>query len=542
MKIASNTPSSFYSRALHDFVQLGEVFDGVSVILLMLEKNWGSNSIKNIEALSHWLSLYPKEIPCYIIGCESTIPDFDLERYQHKERDAAIRTLCDEVLKRSVSIGVRGEITQKYLTKMLGYDESRIDMIYDSSAKDNFERLDNFLKKNGLPIDLAKNILSFQKQPNVIYEKAIASKESITIAKPYVVLKGDVARLCADVEIDDSIKTVWCEASNIYRDFFLVERADAFLCVVLPLAMRIGKDIICEAPITTQFLHNINEILIPHLCNHDSRLHKVSIVAECDGSTLVCGDAVATGLSCGVDSFYTVSLYKNSQYDSMNLTHLYCGNYLYGNSGGLFERVERASEYLGMPLIKTATNINEVFNVPHLFVHFFKVMFGVLALRKMFRIYYYSSAEDFSHFTLKNNSIRDTAEIELLLLYVFSCSDFQVVSGGVKSERLEKTRVISSFVAAQRFLNVCLYPNQPINCGRCAKCMRTLLMLEMLGSLNLFSEVFDISEYYRNRLESFVYLVSQKDSVMLSDVYQYFLRNYPILIRRAEQYLSQQGG
>src|SRR5688500_4934966 len=98
MKVASNTPASFYPKSGYEFVQLGDGIDDTSIIVLMLEKNWGSNGIDKINALTYWLSSYPNEIPCFIVGCESTIPDKPLERYRHKERDDALRALCNEVL------------------------------------------------------------------------------------------------------------------------------------------------------------------------------------------------------------------------------------------------------------------------------------------------------------------------------------------------------------------------------------------------------------------------------------------------------------
>ncbi|MFC3459216.1 hypothetical protein [Massilia haematophila] len=534
MKVASNTPSSFHLHNGFEFVQLGDGLDDVSLIVLMLEKNWGSSSIDKIKALTHWISSYPQEIPCYVVGCESTIPNKSFKDYGHKERDDAVRAFCDEVLARSKSIGVRGEITCAYLTEVLGYRDDQVDIIYTLGADDNVEQLRRFLRKNNCPNAFEKNMLAFQDKPYVLYERAIGFERDITISKPYITTIDDAARLNADIRIDGQVKTLWCETNKIYGQFLLAERTDAFLCAILPFAMRVCKDIVCEAPVSEQFLHNLNEILVPQLCAHDPRLYKVKITAATDSSLLIRGNAVATGMSCGVDSFYTVSLYKDSIYKSMNLTHLYCGNYLYGNDGPIYERAEMVAQDLGLPLVRTATNINEALRLPHLYTHFFKTMFGVLSLKKLFRTYYYSTAEDFSHFGLKDNSIRDTAQFELLLLYTFSCVEFQVVTGGVKSERLEKTRSICALSTAQKFLNVCLYPAEKRNCGKCGKCMRTLLMLDMVNSLDRFQDVFDIEAYRKNRLDSFIYLVGLKNSAMFSEVYKYFSETDRLMIEQAE--------
>ncbi|MBD8626048.1 hypothetical protein IFT64_03765 [Oxalobacteraceae sp. CFBP 8753] len=534
MKIATNTPHSFNRKSGLEFVQLGDDIGQVSAIILMLEKNWGSANIDKINTLKHWVSAHAENVPCYIVGCETTIPTMDVARFHHKERDEAIRSLCDEVLRRSKSIGVRGEISYSYLINVLKYDKEQIDLIFKYGAKDNINKIRNFLQKNQVFIDIDKSLIDFQSKPFVIYEKPIYDEKNIIISKPYVTVTGQHARLNADIKIDGKTKTLWCETDIVYRQFLLSERSDAFLCALLPLAMRTKKNIICEAPVTEHFLHNISEILIPQLCAHDSRLYKTEITASSESAALVCGNTVATGMSCGVDSLYTTCLYANSKFQSMRLTHLYCGNYLYGNEGPIYERAKLVADDLQMPLICTSTNINETLNLPHLYTHFFKTLFGVLALRKLFRTYYYSTAEDFSHFDLKDNSVHDTSKFELILLFVFSCPDFQLMTGGAKSERLEKTRAISNFETAQRFLNVCLHPNELKNCGKCGKCMRTLLMLDMLNSVELFTSVFDTEEYYKNRIDSFSYLATQKNSSMLSEIYLHFLETEPELMKLAE--------
>lgn len=534
IKIASNTPGSFSPKIGYDFIQLGEDITSVSMIIVMLEKSWGGGFIQDIKDLTSLIASYPDNIPCHIIGCETRIPDLDVKKYAMIPRDEAIRSLCDEVLKRSATIGIRSKLTYLHLTELLGYNGNQIDLIYENNDPGPREGLLNFLSKNKLPSDIfLDDIFKFQVSPKVLGKNIYS--ENISIGHPYVTNHGATVRLNADVEIDGQVTTLWLETDACNENFLLWERSDAFLCIILPFAIRNGKNIKCASPVTEHFLHNLTEVLIPHLCIHDNRLYHTRIIANYDDKVIGTGDGVATGMSCGVDSLYSAAQYVDSPYKSMNLTHLYIGNYLYGNDGVIYERGKNVAVELNLKLVQTGTNINLALDLPHVPTHFFKTMFGVLSLRKLFRVYYYSSAFDFGNFNLKNNSEIDTAQYELLLLYTFSCPDFQVLTGGGKSSRLEKTRGISDFNAAHRFLNVCLEPNLSMNCGKCGKCLRTLLMLDMLNVLDKFRDVFDIDVYNSSRLDAMVYLVKEKNSPILSEVYEYFLRTDPGLINLAKE-------
>jgi hypothetical protein len=429
------------------------------------------------------------------------------------------------------------------LKDVLNYTKDQIDIIYDADFSDNIQRIRDFIEKNNQRLAIFERIfLNFQAGPQVFYSRPKNFQRSIIVHTPYVSQADHASRVSADIQIDASITTLWCETDKIYQEFLLSERGDAFVCALLPFAMRSGKNIVCEAPLTEHFLHNINEILVPQLCAHDPRLCRTQVIAQSDATPLIYGNAVSTGFSCGVDSFYTVHLYRDAKQNSMKLTHLYTGNYLYGNDSKIYQRAEMAAAALGLPLVCTRTNLSEALKLPHVYTHFFKTMFGVLCLRKLFRTYYYSTAEDFSHFSIKGNATADTAIFELLLLYVFSCPDFQVLTGGVKAERLEKTAALASFPEANKFLNVCLHPELEQNCGKCAKCMRMLLMLDMHGIIENFAEVFDLSAYSSDRINSFIYLLKQKNSIMLSDVYRYFLKHEPDLMRQAEARLRESEG
>jgi len=59
----------------------------------------------------------------------------------------------------------------------------------------------------------------------------------------------------------------------------------------------------------------------------------------------------------------------------------------------------------------------------------------------------------------------------------------------------------------------------------------------MAGFLEKFREVFDIDEYIKTRLVSLRYLARKKDTIMMREVYRYFLDAEPLLMKQAEEQL-----
>lgn len=534
--VASNYPSWLVPLRDFSFCYLGDKINETNALVLMLQKNWGAGSIDKIKDILFWIKQYPKETRCLLAGCEMTVPDLDISKYIHSERDNAIRELCDEVLTRSKSIGVRGEITKKYLVDILGYDETTIRIISTHREVEHSE-LKAFIHENEPRLlGLMHKIAEFQLHPFIRYERPHSFRREIIISRPQVSVSERKARLSSIIIIDERPVDIWLEVDVCYKEFLLHERSDAFLSVLIPFAMRTGHDIVCEAPVSDQLLLNLSDTLIPHLVKYDQRMHRVTINASASSAELLKGHAVATGMSCGVDSMYSLYNYYQLRRDSLSLTHLYCGNYLYGNSGKTYDRAEAISRETSLPLIRTTTNINEELPMPHLQTHFFKMMFGILALRKFFKAYYYSSGEDFGCFSLGDNSLRDTAEYELLLLLAFNYPGMSLLSGGGALDRPDKTSLIADFSLAHNYLNVCLYPDKRINCGNCGncgKCMRTLVTLDMTGAIDKFSNVFDVNEYKIKRKDAFAYLVQNRKSPLLKKVFDYFSEREPSLMQEA---------
>jgi hypothetical protein len=70
----------------------------------------------------------------------------------------------------------------------------------------------------------------------------------------------------------------------------------------------------------------------------------------------------------------------------------------------------------------------------------------------------------------------------------FSSSDLRIRHEGITLSRLEKTRMVSAWAPALQNLRVCndakLYQPGRLNCGKCEKCIRTMLTLKALGVLD----------------------------------------------------------
>ncbi len=70
----------------------------------------------------------------------------------------------------------------------------------------------------------------------------------------------------------------------------------------------------------------------------------------------------------------------------------------------------------------------------------------------------------------------------------FSGSDLEVRHDGVQLSRLQKTAIVSEWAAAMSILQCCLQNEgipEAINCGRCGKCLRTMVQLAALGKLEM---------------------------------------------------------
>lgn len=387
-------------------------------------------------------------------------------------------------------------------------------------------------------------------------------KNKIIIKKSFVEENNGLYRMNTPIIENGKEYNVYVEVEKQYSDYLTPERADAQVYLALPIAVREGYDIYSEMPVTEMFLHNLNEVLIPHLALGDSRIHKIEIHAATDNSPIG-GEGIGTGISCGVDSLFTLKEYTSGKYPNMQLTHLFIGSinmelmdtrhadlYTWVNEHKpQFERYEQVSKETGLPLIKVYTNYffflsGKEYNrdwkyYHHLFTHHYITMATVLALKKLWRLYYFSSSYDFTSFSLKNNLTNDPSHYELLCMHSLCVPDFTCFSGGAAYDRFAKTVSLMDYKIAQMTLHPCHSKGEK-NCTKpdCDKCLRALTVLDAYDKLDDFKHVFDIDVYRKNHSEFMYNLVKLYNTPytqpFYTESYKLLQKKYPREMRGAE--------
>lgn len=413
----------------------------------------------------------------------------------------------------------------------------------------------------------------------------------IKIGKPYVYDDGEFAYLKAKIEISDDTATaymslkskfkhvhwrlyenyppiewqkegtgLWFAVPIEYKEYLCAERGDAFVVAMLWYAMVTGSDIECEAPISEKMAFGIKQYLVPALMKEESGYKRhINIICDTTNVPVANKGAVGTGMSCGVDSIYTLDVFSKPNIpEKYKLTHL-----TYFNMGAIFhpnratKKVYSMKEFydttdkMSLEKLQNAQDVADMSNLPLLYVKsnmdsdYYRGAYGdtgvyrncacVLAAAGLFSIYYCSSGGS-NAFDLCLD--KGSEYYEALLCDVFSTESLSFMLSDYDT-RLEKMLVLQHNKAAQQFLDVCFCFN---SCGECSKCLRTLVTLDILGSLDKFNNVFDIEKYKKNRTDAFVWLLKTKDlpgddGIHAKLVYDYaILHNYQIPSEAISQY------
>lgn len=339
----------------------------------------------------------------------------------------------------------------------------------------------------------------------------------IKIEQPQVVSSSDEARLETYVSINGKRSKIWFSVDKEYESYLCWERSDAYVIAVLNFAMRNGHDIECDAPLSEDLYYNLDKYLIDAIEQYNPNFYRPIIKAPISSDILPCAGAVGTGISCGVDSLHALASQSNLKFKQHNITHLTFNNVGSHGEGEkaqeLFkdrlERPKKFAEEFGYKLVVSNSNLMDVIEQNHFKSHTYSSMFPVYCLQKLYSIYYYASAGyKYDEFTLIDKPSCSSGSYEMLSLPLLSTHNLRVYSEGEGMTRMTKLKKVVDYVPSYKYLNVCLMDGD--NCGKCEKCVRTLLGIDALEKLESYSEVFDIEYYKTNKKWYLMQLLKQK--------------------------------
>ena len=297
-----------------------------------------------------------------------------------------------------------------------------------------------------------------------------------------------------DVKGDFANQTLYFTVPAEYIPY-LSEREDAFLIALLPYIMARSKEnsgieCICEAPISLRLFYQLIYHFVPCMVRNVEFYDKFHLTCTTANNSEHTGNvAIGTGVSGGVDSFYTLLQARNEFTDSYKITHGLCweaANRCDTELGKAeFQSAERICNYFGIqPILMTSNIIPDFYECGHEAVVTFINTAFVFALSKLFQTYYISSSQ-----TYENTNIDGAAmeEADLFCAYCFSTESTTFYITGATLERCEKTEYLTKDKFVMKNLYTCRNPvlrnGKNCNCSRCSKDTRTMLDLEIIGKL-----------------------------------------------------------
>lgn len=336
----------------------------------------------------------------------------------------------------------------------------------------------------------------------------------IIVRKVFTETRKKAVRIYCNYEIDGCVDVLWYEVSADFSDYISSECGDAFFVAFSLFAQLRGQDISFETAVSKRLYYGVTEVLFPALRVVSPQLPVISVIAKKKDFNF-CPDAIGTALSLGVDSFHSVAKSLSGDFPVTHLTLFNSG--AFGDFGGdasreIFLRtkecVELVADDIGLPLISVDSNISEMFQASFTRTHSIRNLSFALLFPRLFKIFYYASGYPAKDFKL-DSSVVDPSYYDLLVSKALCTEGLEVMVAGLHDERINKLSFISDYTLSHTQLNVCILAesnrfldkasSETNNCSRCFKCAKTMVALDALGVLDLYSRVFDIHLYKSER-------------------------------------------
>lgn len=289
----------------------------------------------------------------------------------------------------------------------------------------------------------------------------------------------------------------------------LALRGDPFVAAGLLPAMLAGENLVIDdAPVSAQLLAGVERIQqIFHRWNPAYQI--IEVQAETAPATPL-RDGVASFFSGGVDGTYTFTRHAEE------ISHLVFvrGIDMQVENQALFEQAFKHNQgfaaAFGKTLLPVTSNLRR-------FCHprgipwrrwYSGAGLASIALALGFPRTYVASTNSYEHLEPDGS--------HPLLDPLWSTEGTRIIHDGCEAGRGDKLRCIANTPGALAILRVCWH-DEGYNCGRCEKCLRTMLALRLLGvRAPTLPALDDLREFARLRVESPANVIDFNDNRSLA--------------------------
>jgi len=270
-----------------------------------------------------------------------------------------------------------------------------------------------------------------------------------------------------------------------------IPSGDAFVAAVLLPAMLHGLPIVSEAPVSARLLRQL-EMIQDIYASWVPRLRRVTIMARGTAANGSRSRDAASFFTGGIDSSYTV-LTRNAEIESLIYVHGFASPSWGQRRERAGDRLRQVARMLRKRLVEVETNLAarldewlDLEKLGHLSpdMYNFELAHGAalasvaLLLQGTFgRIYLAGSHTYRDLFPWGSHPLLDP---------LWSTERLDLVHDGSAATRVDKARVVGQSGTALDALWVCTEEKEggadAPNCGRCEKCVRTLINLRIVGA------------------------------------------------------------
>ena len=257
--------------------------------------------------------------------------------------------------------------------------------------------------------------------------------------------------------------------------------ASGFVCALLLLAMRVGEDLEVRSSVSRRLLERVPRI-VDLYATWDPRLHRSRVRAEQELEPRGAAAGVGCFLSRGVDSMHSVAVPRGLPGALTELVH--CDRLEPKHSVAVraeeIRLAREAARELGLPLVVIDTNLREL--TDPIVADWADMVGGGLAFLA------HAMAGGLGHVVIPSSAAPTTViptGSSPMLDAMFSSDELEIYHDAPATRPAKVAWLVRERAELLPYLKVCFHEDRSDNCGRCPKCLTTMLSLEAAGALRL---------------------------------------------------------